>query len=141
MTDGWFGIGGCPERDLVKTFDKVLTTYAYEFADRTGPGLRPEPVGYLWGAGHAAELPYMWPSFNNGTPITPEFSAGDRQLSEEMIASWGAFVRTGQPRAAGQPAWPTHNASKKVMSLRPGNASGLISDAAFSTTHKCGYWG
>jgi carboxylesterase type B len=141
LTDGWFGIGGCPERDLVKTFDKVLPTYAYEFADRTGPGLRPEPVGYVWGAGHAAELPYMWPSFDNGTPITPEFSAGDWQLSEEMIASWGAFVKTGQPRAAGQPAWPTHNASKKVMSLRPGNASGLISDAAFSTAHQCSYWG
>jgi para-nitrobenzyl esterase len=52
------------------------TTWAYEFAHRTGPGLTPIP-GYVWGAGHAAELAYLFPSFDNGTPIAPTFDGGN----------------------------------------------------------------
>ncbi len=49
------GIGGCANRALTDTFARWTRTYAYEFAHRTGPGLTQVP-GYVWGAGHAAEL-------------------------------------------------------------------------------------
>jgi carboxylesterase type B len=142
LTDGLIGsLGGCPYRDLVNDFAAVTTTFVYEFDHRTGPGVRPEPAGYVWGAGHAAELAYMWPSFDNGTPIAPTFDPGERRLSRQMIANWGAFVKNGRPAAAGQPAWPRFNGAKELISLRAGNASTLITDATFFAEHRCTFWG
>jgi para-nitrobenzyl esterase len=66
-----FGIGGCANLKLTQDLAKYAPVYAYEFGHRTGPGLTREHGAYEWGAGHAAELAYLFPSFNNGEPITP----------------------------------------------------------------------
>jgi para-nitrobenzyl esterase len=142
MTDSGVltGIGGCGERATVQDFSRYTPTYAYEFDHRTGPGLTQIP-GYVWGAGHAAELAYIWPSFDNGTPIAPLFDAGERQLSREMTQYWGAFTRTGRPQVAGQTAWPPYRAgSGRVISLRAGGQSAVIGDSRFSAEHQCAFW-
>src|SRR4029453_9271502 len=105
-------------------------TYAYEFAHREGPGLTPIP-GYVWGAGHAAELAYLWPSFDNGTPIAPLFDASERRLAREMAQYWGAFATRHDPAVRGQAPWPAYNRTALTLSLRAGGRSRLISDATF----------
>jgi carboxylesterase type B len=141
FTDGLFGsLGGCPYRDLVNDFAQHLTTFVYEFDHRTGPGPSPQPVGYVWGASHTAELPYLWPSFDAGIPVAPTFNAAERQLSRQMIAYWGAFVKNGRPTAAGQPRWPALNNTQKLLSLRAGNTSTVVTNATFSREHKCSFW-
>jgi hypothetical protein len=82
------GIGGCANLTLTQDVAKYAPVYAYEFGHRTGPGLTREHGVYEWGAGHAAELAYLFPSFNNGEPITPLFNAGERVLAERMKAYW-----------------------------------------------------
>jgi para-nitrobenzyl esterase len=135
-----FQIGGCPNRRLTQDFARYTRTYAYEFDHRTGPGLRPEPAGYVWGAGHAAELAYLWPSFNNGTPIAPTFTPAERQLATEMVRYWGAFVRHGRPQVARQPHWPRYDRTRLVLSLRAGGRTTVISDATLAAEHQCGFW-
>ncbi len=134
------GIGGCTNRDLTRVLAGYTRTFAYEFAHRTGPGLSPNPPGYVWGAGHAAELAYLWPSFNNGTPIAPTFTAAERRLATDMVRAWGDFVRGGDPEAAGPARWPSTNRTATVMSLRAGGHSVLISDARFAAEHNCDLW-
>ncbi|WP_246562139.1 carboxylesterase/lipase family protein [Streptomyces roseirectus] len=136
MTDAGMvsGIGGCGLRSLVRTFERYTPTYAYEFDHRTGPGLTQIP-GYVWGAGHAAELAYIWPSFHNGTPIAPLFNAGERRLAHEMTRYWGTFTRTGQP------AWPGYHQDKGLMlALRAGGTSALIDDGQYAAQHQCAFW-
>jgi carboxylesterase type B len=133
------GIGGCSQLRLDQTLAQYVPTYAYEFDARQGPGLVPIP-GYVWGAGHAAELAYLFPSFNNGTPIAPTFNAGERQLSRNMINYWGSFVFRGDPNFQGQAGWPQYNVSHQVMSLRVAGQSQTISTAAFRTEHQCDFW-
>ena len=142
MTDsGMIGsIGGCFNLALTETLAEYTRTYAYEFDHRTGPGLSPTPEGYEWGAGHAAELAYLWPSFDNGTPIAPTFDASERQLSADMVRAWGSFVTVGTPAAAGSQRWPTFNTSDAVMSLRADGASALISSATVASEHACEIW-
>ena len=93
------GIGGCTNRLLTRDFARYTRTYAYEFDHRTGPGLTPIP-GYVWGAGHAAELAYLFPSFDNGTPIAPTFNAAERRLAARDEAVLGRLHPARQPAGA-----------------------------------------
>lgn len=140
MTDaGLIGrLGGCPNLELTRTFARYTRTFAYEFAHRTGPGLAPVP-GYVWGAGHAAELAYLWPNFDNGTPIAPNFTAAERRLAADMVDAWGDFVRTGRPGPAGRTPWPGFAESAKVMSLNVGR-SALVSARTVGAQHNCDLW-
>jgi para-nitrobenzyl esterase len=126
-------IGGCANRQLTQDFARYVPTWAYEFDHRTGPGLTPIP-GYVWGAGHAIELAYLFPSFDNGTPIAPTFNAGERALAAQMKASWGRFVRGVSP-------WMPYNASRVTLSLRAGHHSVLVPDSTVRAEHQCGFWG
>jgi carboxylesterase type B len=134
------GLGGCPTLRLIETFAEHTRTYAYRFDHRTGPGLRPEPAGYQWGAGHAAELAYLWPSFDNGTPIAPTFDAAERRLSADMVHYWGSFVRDGRPRAPFAAPWPAFNDTGLVMSLRAGGRSTPVPVARMAAEHNCDLW-
>ena len=67
---------------------------------------QPDLPGYQWGAGHAMELAYLWPSFGNGTSLYDQLTPAQLELSHQMIVWWGAFARLGAPDAPGQPYWP-----------------------------------
>jgi carboxylesterase type B len=133
------GIGGCANRALTQDLAQFVPTWAYEFAARNGPGLTPIP-GYRWGAGHAAELAYLFPSFDNGTPIAPTFDRGERQLARDMKRYWGAFALRGNPNVSGQATWRRYDTSRVVLSLRPGGRSTAISDATLRAEHQCAFW-
>ena len=132
MTDSGLivGIGGCTQRQLTRDLARWTTTYAYEFGHRTGPGLTPIP-GYVWGAGHAAELAYLFPSFDNGTPIAPTFNAAERRLARDMKNYWATFVRGAGP-------WPRYDG--RVLQLRAGGRSGTITDRQYVAEHQCDFW-
>jgi carboxylesterase type B len=140
-TDSGFltGIGGCPEQNLATQFASTTRTYFYQFDDLHAPGLNNDHPGYQWGAGHAMELAYLWPSFNNGYSLYDLLTPAQLELSQQMIRYWGAFVTTGRPEVTGQPAWPRYG-SGQLMSLRPGDQSQLISAATFGAEHQCAFW-
>jgi para-nitrobenzyl esterase len=70
----------------------------------------------------------------------PNFDAGQRMLSDQMISYWSQFVTNNAPKAAGLPEWPaksgdpTHNF---WMSLRPGNTRVITN---FEESHQCAFW-
>ncbi len=113
---------------------KGQPVYAFEFADRTAPA--PEPMRTLpfrVGASHALELRYL---FDMGG--APPLNAAQRTLSDQMIAYWSRFVRTGAPDVPGQPAWPALNPDEpQRLSLQTGE-SVLTGD--FAHRHKCDFW-
>jgi carboxylesterase type B len=133
------GIGGCPEQNLAAQFASTTRTFFYQFDDEHAPGLNMDLPGYQWGAGHAMELAYLWPSFNNGYSLYDLLTPAQLQLSHQMVEWWGAFTRFGVPEVPGQPFWPTANGGQ-VMSLRPGDQSQTISGATFGAEHQCSFW-
>lgn len=134
------GIGGCANRSFTQAFARWTRTFSYEFDHRTGPGLSPQPAGYVWGAGHAAELAYVWPSFDNGTPIAPTFTPAERRLALDMVRYWGSFIRTGRPTAPPNAPWPSYNHTALTLSLRAGGRSTLITDRTLAAEHNCDLW-
>ena len=140
-TDSGFitGIGGCPAQNLAAQFASGTPTYLYQFDDRHAPGLNNNLPGYQWGAGHAMELAYLWPSFNNGFSLYDLLTPAQLELSRQMVVWWGAFTRYHAPVAPGQPAWPPYT-SRRLMSLRPGGQSQTISAGTYAAEHQCAFW-
>jgi para-nitrobenzyl esterase len=140
-TDSGFltGIGGCPNQSLAAQFATTTPTFFYQFDDLHAPGLNRDHPGYQWGAGHAMELAYLWPSFNNGFSLYDLLTPAQLQLSRQMVRYWGAFTALGTPQVSGQPRWPAY-ASRQVMSLRPGGQTRTISAATYGAEHKCSFW-
>ena len=135
LTDSGLGfdLGGCPNRRLAHDLGRHTPTYTYQFDHRTGPGVVGGFPGYVWGAGHAAELQYLWPSLQGADrPLNP----AELRLAGQLTAYWGAFVRTGRPAAAHQPAWLRYG----VLSLRAGPRSRMIPDRAVAQQHQCEFW-
>ena len=133
------GIGGCGTLGLTQELARYTRTWQYEFDHRNGPGLVPIP-GYHWGAGHAAELAYLWPSFDNGIPIAPTFNAAERELARDMKEYWGAMVVRHAPSVRGLAFWPAFDRSNRILSLRAGGKSTTITAAAYSAEHQCRFW-
>jgi carboxylesterase type B len=140
-TDSGFaaGIGGCTARGLAQQFAAATRTYAYEFNDPNAPHLNNNLPGYQWGSGHAMELAYMWPSFDNGIPLYPQLTPAQLELSRQMVRYWGAFAWLGAPWVPGQPHWPEYS-SGRMLSLRPGGQTTPITDAQYSAEHMCAFW-
>lgn len=140
-TDSGFitGIGGCPEQNLAAQFAATTPTYFYQFDDLHAPGLNRDLPGYQWGAGHAMELAYLWPSFSNGSSLYDLLTPAQLELSRQMVRYWGAFTATGAPEASGQPRWPGYT-SGQLMSLRPGGQTQTISAGTFAAEHQCSFW-
>ena len=140
-TDSGFitGIGGCPEQELAGRFAETTPTYFYQFDDLHAPGLNNDLPGYQWGAGHAMELAYLWPSFDNGFSLYDELTPAQLELSRQMVRYWGAFTARGAPEASGQPRWPGYT-SGRLMSLRPGGQTQTIPADTFAAEHQCSFW-
>jgi para-nitrobenzyl esterase len=140
-TDSGFltGIGGCPEQNLAAQFAATTPTFFYQFDDLHAPGLNNDHPGYQWGAGHAMELAYLWPSFNNGFSLYDLLTPAQLELSRQMVRYWGAFTAFGAPEASGQPLWPRYT-SGQLMSLRPGDQTRTITAGTFSAEHQCSFW-
>jgi para-nitrobenzyl esterase len=105
--------------------------YAYEFSDRGAPAPEvmrtlPFPVG----ASHSLELRYLF-DVGGAPPLDPAQQA----LSDQMVAYWSRFVRTGDPSGEGQPQWPAFDG--QWMSLRP-DGSRMVTD--FGEEHQCPFW-
>jgi para-nitrobenzyl esterase len=141
LTDSGYvtGVGGCPEQTLASQFAATTPTYFYQFDDLNAPGLNDDYPGYQWGAGHAMELAYLWPSFNNGIPLYAQLTPAQLELSQQMVKYWGAFVSTGRPQVGSQPAWPQYTGGP-LLSLRPDDQTQTISTATFEAEHQCSFW-
>jgi carboxylesterase type B len=140
-TDSGFitGIGGCPNQNLAAQFAATTPTFFYQFDDRNAPGLNHDHPGYQWGAGHAMELAYLWPSFNNGFSLYDLLTPAQLELSRQMVRYWGAFAAAGAPEVAGQPLWPRYTGGQ-LMSLRPGGQTRTITAGTYAAEHQCAFW-
>src|SRR5690606_42131488 len=80
---------------------------------------------------HAAELPYVFANHDRTPPQWPKApdSDGERALTAAMSGYWASFARSGQPVAAGQPAWQPY---------RPGRAHRAFDGAPRSEERRVG---
>jgi para-nitrobenzyl esterase len=68
------------------------------------------------GAAHALELPFVWNQLD--LPVSQlllgDDAPGARALGAQIHDAWAAFIRGGEPAAAGLPAWPRHDEPRRA---------------------------
>lgn len=96
--------------------------YLYRF-DRAPPF--PAGVRAGWGAGHFAELWYM---FDHLDQEPWAWTPADRRLADAMSGYWVNFAKTGNPNGPGLPQWPAFTTQAgNVLTLGKTIAAGQVS--------------
>jgi para-nitrobenzyl esterase len=77
---------------------------------------------------HASELPYVFGTLERTPPHWPKIPAtpAETALSEAMMNYWTSFARSGQPRAANEPEWPSYGSTGAYM---------VFQDVPHASTH------
>jgi len=87
----------------------------------------PYPKGSVYaglGATHGVEMPYV---FGHLEPGSAAWTAVDRRLSDALVTYWTQFAKTGDPNAAGIPAWhPYTLADPRIMYLGNDISAGTV---------------
>lgn len=134
------GLSPCKSLDMTERLAARSPTWAYEFAHSDASGWFDVP-GYVWGAGHATELPYLIPNRGNKALNSNAFGADERELAGEMRARWGAFVVAGDPNVEGRPDWPRFEGDAgAVLSLQGGGDSRIVPAWSMRAAHRCDFW-
>ena len=79
------------------------------------------------GAPHGGEIGFVFGTLGARPGSTP--SPEDQAVSRMAQSYWVNFARTGDPNAAGLPAWPRHDPSKDlIFEFRPDGTAGVFPD-------------
>ncbi|MGH8446032.1 MAG: carboxylesterase/lipase family protein [Solimonas sp.] len=76
--------------------------------------------GQVPGAGHAAEIAYVFDTLDSLKVFGSTVDDDDRKLAATLADCWVAFAKTGAPRCA--PAWAAHGAQADTLLLIDGTA-------------------
>jgi para-nitrobenzyl esterase len=118
LTNDWWGWRMAHWAGLQTKYGQSKA-YVYFFAHR--PAEPSTPCGYGCGAGHGAEIQYV---FDNLDQDRRAWTASDRQLAKRLAATWVNFARTGSPGGTGLPAWPVFDGSTASV-MRIGSEADL----------------
>jgi para-nitrobenzyl esterase len=125
----------CQTEVAAKALNAQVPTYRYEFNDPTSPTLYGFALpGEDMSNAHSAELAYLFDFTLGEKPLT----ATQEKLSDQMMRFWGSFARSGDPSFRGAPKWPTYGSDTRVMSLRTGGESKVIT--TLQQEHDCAFW-
>ncbi|WP_353401548.1 carboxylesterase/lipase family protein [Duganella hordei] len=129
LTNDWWGWRMAHWAGLQAKYGRAKP-YVYFFAHQ--PAQPENPCGYGCGAGHGAEIQYV---FDNLHLDRRAWTTADRQLASRLADTWVNFARTGSPNGKGLPAWPAYDGTAASV-LRIGGEAQLKANPlpAFSDT-------
>jgi para-nitrobenzyl esterase len=133
----------CNVRNLGKVVGRFVPVYAYEFADTTAPSYFPAMPGLDMQAYHTADIQYLFPLWHGGPDGIPHSLNSDQEmLSDQIIAAWANFARSGNPNGSGNSPWPLYSADANAAawSIQDGRAPSSMADRPFSALHHCDFW-
>lgn len=121
LTNDWWGWRMAHWAGLQKTYGRA-PSYVYFFTHRPAPPA--SPCGYGCGAGHGAEIQYV---FDNLDLDQRAWRPGDRQLASQLADTWVNFARSGNPNGSGLPQWRAYDGSNATV-LRIGAETDPLPD-------------
>jgi len=130
---GTDSIFACPARAADQVLSSQVPTFGYEFNDINAPELFLPPVTFPYGATHGSELQYLFTLTRPG-----QLDAQQENLSNNMVAYWTQFAKSGDPNSSAVPFWRQYDVTRdEFQSLVPPSP---MTASGFATDHKCDFW-
>jgi para-nitrobenzyl esterase len=133
----------CGARSLTKVLAPQVPVYAYEFDDQTAPSYFPKMPGFLWRAAHTSDIQYLFPLWHGG-PDGIQHSLNKEQidLSDQLVAAWTNFARTGNPNGVGNYPWPryTNSSTEPQWLIQDIPVLSTLTDTQYSAIRNCDFW-
>ena len=134
----------CPQFTINKAISSQVPFYAYQFNDETAPSYTPPLPDFEWLAYHTGDIQYLFPGFHGGPKGIPQtLNRQQKVLSDQLVAFWSNFARTGNPNLIGNWPWPRYDASHPWSSYYLSQDIPVLSwlrDAQISEENKCDFF-
>jgi len=139
----------CTTLHVIREWATDVPVYAYEFNYQKAPYHFPQMPGYTPLATHTIDIQFLFPGYHGGilgvnldqaTGQPREIGGDEVKLSDQLVAAWTNFAKTGNPNGSGNSPWPqfTQGAQKFFSQNLP--SSSVYAADAYATDHKCAYW-
>lgn len=129
--------------------------YGYDFAYRHAPYYFPQmpnkynPTGFFQPlAYHTVDIQFVFPGYHGGnlgvnldqtTGQPRELQGNEVILSDQIVAAWTNFAKTGNPNGPGVPPWPAFTVGSPTF-LEEGIPSSTESQAQYRAAYHCDFW-
>ena len=141
----------CAPRHVEHLWSKFVPVYQYEFNYPNAPYYFPKMPGFVALASHTIDIQFLFRNWHGGqlgvnldqgTGQPRELNSSETQLSDELVAAWTKFVRTGNPNGSGNSPWPQFTDQSAAPAILSENvpSSSTLTDEQFATEHKCAFW-
>jgi len=141
--------GACRNRHIDALWAQAgLPVYAYEFNDRNAPYYYPPMPGFTPLAAHTIDIQFLFPLWHGGilgvpgASQSPALTPQESILSDQLVAAWTKFARTGNPNGTGNSPWPRFVSQEGVPEYLSENVPNLstFTNAEFGARHDCDFW-
>ena len=129
--------------------------YAYDFTYPNAPYYFPmmpnpqSPTGnFQPRAGHTIDTQFLFVAFHGG-PLgvnldqvsgqIRELQGAEITLSDQLVAAWTNFAKTGNPNGSGAPVWPVSTQSS-VTFLQQDIPNSIETEAQYRSFYRCDFW-
>lgn len=156
-TDGQYGGGKCVFLRMFKLMAKTNTypMYTYDFAYQKAPFYFPQmpnaasPTGHFQPlAAHTIDIQFLFPGYHGGqlgvnldqtTGQPRELEGQEVHLSDQLVAAWTNFAKTGNPNGSGNSPWPkfTNGSPKFFVEDIP---TSVMNESDYRTMYHCDFW-
>ena len=141
--------GACRNRHVDALWAAAgLPVYAYEFNDRNAPYFYPAMPGFAALAAHTIDIQFLFPLWHggihgvSGASQSPALTPNESTLSDQLVAAWTNFTRSGNPNRVGNSPWPVFVNQEGVPEYLSENVPSLstFTNAQFGALHNCAFW-
>jgi para-nitrobenzyl esterase len=135
---------GCQTRHFVNVFARWVPVYQYEFDYQNAPYYFPDMPGFVPLASHTIDIQFLFPNYHGGQlgVNSRALNAEETTLSDQLVAAWTNFARTGNPNGSGNSPWPQFTSQPDAPVVLSENVPSLstFTEAQYAASHHCAFW-
>ena len=133
--------GACRARHVDNLLSPQVPVYAYQFDYRSAPYYFPPMPGFEPLAAHTIDIQFLFPLWHGGIlGVSHPLNTQETALSDQLVAAWTNFARTGNPNRRGNAPWPQYDSDAGPFFKENVPSSSTATDAQFAAEHHCAFW-
>lgn len=139
----------CRDLHVIQLWAQRVPTYAYVFVYQNAPYYFPKMPGFQPLAAHTIDIPFIFPKWHGGqlgvnldqaSGQPRELNGQETKLSDQLVAAWTNFAKTGNPNGSGNSPWRRFTTSSQTFLIQDLASLSTEGVAQYRANYKCDFW-